>query len=177
MRSFDSQQQRQACSLGSSYSLSYTQAHISSLPDCTHFASRLFNHVASFVKSATFPHVKSLRRTIHEYLEREQQPVSFFNGGGSGSARLSCTDASITEVTVGSGLLQSHLFDGFVDCTSKPALYFALQVTRSCGADVLCCHSGGFIASGQTGADKNPLPFLPSGLSAFDAEGYGEGSF
>ena len=53
------------------------------------------------------------------------------NGGGSGSAELSCTDACLTEITVGSGLVQSQLFDYFTANTAEPALFFALRVSSA----------------------------------------------
>jgi hypothetical protein len=83
---------------------------------------------------------------------------------------------------VGSGLLQSHLFDNYRsrlysrnNCLLNEAAFaFALRVTRSCQPDSITCHSGGFIASGAISHDKQPIVLLPRGLRCYGDEGFGE---
>lgn len=118
--------------------------------------------------------VMSLRRAILHELERRGVPVPLFNGGGTGSVAFSVADPSLTEVTAGSGFLDSHLFDHYDGLSFVPAAFFALQVTRRPSKEFVTCHSGGFIASGPAGNDRLPIPYLPAGLSLLGLEGAGE---
>ena len=43
---------------------------------------------------------------LHTRTSERNHTLEFFNGGGSGSARASAEDPTVTEITVGSGLLQ-----------------------------------------------------------------------
>lgn len=116
----------------------------------------------------------SLRREIAEGLDAHGIRVPLFNGGGTGSVAFSLSDPSLTEVTVGSGFLGSHLFDHFVEFAPMPAAFFALEITRRPAPGYVTCQGGGFVASGAAGADRLPLPYLPEGLSLLDLEGAGE---
>lgn len=98
--------------------------------------------------------------------------LEFFNGGGSGNFAECCEDDSISEITAGSGCLQSSLFDYYVSNKNKCAMVFGLQITRKFARDVYVCQSGGFIASGQISEDKQPVPYLPS-CTVFNSEGFG----
>jgi D-serine deaminase-like pyridoxal phosphate-dependent protein len=118
--------------------------------------------------------VANKRRELAEALKAEGIALRFFNGGGSGSATTTVEEEAVTEVTVGSGLLQSHLFDGYRGQKREAALFFALPVTRVPEAGIITCQSGGFIASGAPGPDRAPSPWLPAGLSPLKDEGFGE---
>lgn len=97
-----------------------------------------------------------------------------FNGGGTGSVAACAREAALTEVTVGSGFLDSHLFDAYEGLTLQPAAFFALQVVRRPSRDIVTCHGGGYIASGAAGVDRLPRPALPDGLELLGLEGAGE---
>ena len=118
--------------------------------------------------------VTTLRREITAEFERRRLPLPLFNGGGTGSVAFSLGDPSLTEVTVGSGFLGSHLFDHYDDFRPEPAAFFALQVTRRPAPGFVTCQGGGLIASGAAGPDRLPIPYLPEGLSLLDLEGAGE---
>jgi D-serine deaminase-like pyridoxal phosphate-dependent protein len=80
----------------------------------------------------------------------------WLNGGGTGSLpgtaeegaqAASARAAGLTEVTVGSGLLQSQLFDYYASTQSASlglsgALAFALSISRVPQPDAVTCHSG-----------------------------------
>ena len=100
--------------------------------------------------------------------------MQIFNGGGSGSLAQTATHHSLTEITAGSGFLQSHLFDHYELNRCEPALFFALPITRIPQADRVTCQSGGFIASGVPGVDRQPTVCYPVGLKVDDREGFGE---
>jgi D-serine deaminase-like pyridoxal phosphate-dependent protein len=100
--------------------------------------------------------------------------LEFVNGGGTGSLESTTRDASVSEVTVGSGLYSPSLFDHFKQFHHAPALCFALRVTRRPIDGIVTCLGGGYVASGPAGADRLPRPYLPSGMKLLRREGAGE---
>jgi len=149
------------------------EAQIAGLGDENPFAPFL-NPAKKLIKSQSTRDVAQRRGEIAELLRSRGVQLDFFNGGGTGSIRTTTLEPWITEVTAGSGFLQSHLFDYYAANENAPAYCFALQVTRSSQPDHVTCQGGGFIASGPTDADKAPVPFLPAGLKPTKAEGFGE---
>lgn len=136
--------------------------------------SPMLNPAKKIIKKLSAKDVYKKRQHIHQYLNEETFELNFYNGGGSGSLSSTTREPWITEVTVGSGFLQSHLFDYYKDNSRVPALSFALQVTRKPEDGYFTCKSGGFIASGESSADKSPVPFLPKGMKMVGNEGFGE---
>jgi len=100
--------------------------------------------------------------------------LEIINGGGTGSLDFSAREACLTELTVGSALLCSHLFDYYSNLRFSPAAYFALQATRRSDLRYITCLGGGYVASGDPGWDKVPIPVYPAGLTLIGAEGCGE---
>jgi D-serine deaminase-like pyridoxal phosphate-dependent protein len=96
------------------------------------------------------------------------------NGGGTGSLESTARDASVTELTAGSGLVGPTLFDAYRRFTPEPALLFALPVVRRPGPGVATLFAGGYVASGPGTPDRLPRPFLPAGLALTGGEGAGE---
>ena len=88
--------------------------------------------------------------------------------------RARTREAALTEVTAGSGFLDSHLFDHYADVPLQPAAFFALQVVRRPTASIVTCMGGGYIASGASGSDRLPIPALPEGSALLPLEGAGE---
>jgi D-serine deaminase-like pyridoxal phosphate-dependent protein len=101
-------------------------------------------------------------------------PLEFVNGGGTGSLETTAADPSVTEVTAGSGLMGPTLFDAYRRFSPRPALLYALPVVRRPAAQVATLFSGGYIASGPPGRDRQPSPYLPAGLKLIGTEGAGE---
>jgi D-serine deaminase-like pyridoxal phosphate-dependent protein len=126
------------------------------------------------MKHASTAYADKTRAAIARALADAGLHATLFNGGGTGSVGSSSREAVLTEVTVGSGFLDSHLFDGYRGLTLRPAAYFALQVVRRPAARIATCHGGGYIASGAAGRDRLPLPALPEGLRLLSLEGAGE---
>ncbi len=149
------------------------EAQIAGLGDQNPFAP-LLNPAKKLLKAQSVKDVAAKRRAVAECLVRRGIELDFYNGGGTGSIRTTSEEEWITEVTAGSGFLQSHLFDYYASNQNQPAMCFALQVTRVPQDDRITCQSGGFIASGPTEADKAPVPFLPRGLTTEKTEGFGE---
>ena len=80
----------------------------------------------------------------------------------------------MTEAAAGSGLYSPVLFDHFRQFRHEPALYFALSAARIPCEGVVTCAGGGYVASGPSGADRLPRPFLPTGGKLIELEGAGE---
>jgi D-serine deaminase-like pyridoxal phosphate-dependent protein len=105
---------------------------------------------------------------------REWAPVELVNGGGTGSLASTALEEAVTEVTAGSGFYAPTLFDRYSAFTQRPAAMFALPVVRRPRADVVTLLGGGYVASGPSGKDRLPEPYLPEGLALDALEGAGE---
>ena len=149
------------------------EAQIAGLGEENPFSPAL-NPLKKLIKSRSVRDVFKKRKQIAEWLAGEGIKLGLFNGGGTGSIQTTSEEPWITEVTAGSGFLQSHLFDYYPKNQNEPAFCFALQVTRIPQPGMATCQSGGFIASGEAGPDKQPVPFLPEGVNSTKNEGFGE---
>jgi D-serine deaminase-like pyridoxal phosphate-dependent protein len=149
------------------------EAHIASLGDRNPF-HQLMNFPKQLIRWLSARQVRRWRASLAQALKQQGIPLQFFNGGGTGSLDSTCSEVAVTEYTAGSGFLQSHLFDYYQNNPRTPALLFALFVTRRPQAGVVTVHGGGYIASGEIGAEKAPVPYLPRGLEIFPMEGFGE---
>ena len=114
------------------------------------------------------------RRTEAVRMIQALTSLEFVNGGGTGSLESTALDASVTELTAGSGLVGPTLFDAYRRFTPHPALLFALPVVRRPGPRVATLFSGGYVASGTGTRDRLPRPYLPAGLTLTGVEGAGE---
>ena len=120
------------------------EAQIAGLPDRNPFGAWQ-NGVKSFIKRRSTADVARRRQEIAEL----GYELRFFNGGGTGSLQSASEEPWLTEVTAGSGFLQSQLFDYYQSNRNEPAFAFALTVTRKPSPGIVTCQSGGFIASGE----------------------------
>lgn len=143
------------------------EAHVAGVGDRGNLAKRALKLAARRVLEQT-------RRQIAEALRGAGHSIAVFNGGGTGSIEWSAREPTLTEVTAGSGLLDSHLFDHYVDVPLAPAAYFALQVVRRPAPGIFTCSGGGYVASGAAGVDRLPIPALPAGAQLLSLEGAGE---
>jgi D-serine deaminase-like pyridoxal phosphate-dependent protein len=105
---------------------------------------------------------------------RAVAPLRFVNGGGTGSLESTRADPAVTELTAGSGLFASSLFDTYSSFTPAPAAFFALPVVRRPDERTATALGGGYVASGGAGRDRLPRPALPRGLRLDGREGAGE---
>ena len=150
------------------------EAHIAGLGDANPYAPAL-NGVKHWLRVKSRPHVESTRRALADALAREQLAPRVFNGGGTGSLAWCTRESALTEVTAGSGFVDSHLFDYYRGLSLRPAIGFALQVVRRPGGErIVTCQGGGYVASGEAGPDRLPRPWLPSAMTLFKTEGTGE---
>lgn len=149
------------------------EAHLAGLPDRPPGRPALGTALGA-LKRLAVPAVARLRRRAVDALADAGWAPALVNGGGTGSLASTLDDAAVTEVTVGSGFLCSHLFDGYRDRPFEAAAYFALAVSRVPERGVVTCLGGGYVASGAPGPDRLPLPVAPEGLRYVAAEGAGE---
>ena len=149
------------------------EAQIAGLPDKNPFSTPT-NFIKKWIRERSKKIVYEKRKKIAELLQQKNLSVGFFNGGGTGSLTSTLQEPWITEVTAGSGFLQSHLFDYYHDNANEPAFCFGLPITRIPEKGIVTCQSGGFIASGPIAPDKTPQVFLPKDLKPIGNEGFGE---
>lgn len=147
------------------------EAQIAGLADRGHGLKAPIIHA---IKSRSRPHVTRLRGQIVRALTQAGHTPRLVNGGGTGSLAFTAADPVVTEVTLGSGLLAPHLFDGYDDLSVLPAAFAALPVTRRSHPDHVTVHGGGYTASGAIGPDRAPRIHHPQGLRATGSEGFGE---
>ncbi len=149
------------------------EAQVAGLGDRNPF-KRLLNPIAGWIRRRSARLMNEQRGRVAASAGRWGLAIELFNGGGTGSVNWAAREPWLSEVTVGSAFLCSHLFDYYSNVRFEPAAFFALQVTRSSDSGYVTCQSGGYVASGEPGWDKVPLPYLPKGLRLLPSEGCGE---
>ncbi|MCS1350825.1 amino acid deaminase/aldolase [Mechercharimyces sp. CAU 1602] len=132
------------------------------------------NKMIHWLKQRSIRDVAKKRRIMVEAIEKLGCQPRFVNGGGTGSLASTCQEEVVTEVTVGSGFYSPVLFDYYREFRYQPAAGFALEIVRVPDVNHFTCLGGGYIASGSTGTDKTPKPYLPDGLRLLAMEGAGE---
>lgn len=149
------------------------EAQIAGLTDNNPFTAAT-NPAKRFIKALSKPDVLKTRDGVVRHLRKNGFDLRVVNGGGTGSIEFTTGDAEVTEVTAGSGFYCPHLFDYYAGLYLEPAAFFALQVSRYPAPGMVTCSGGGYIASGETGPDRQPAPFLPEGCALLKLEGAGE---
>ncbi|CAF3361564.1 unnamed protein product, partial [Rotaria sp. Silwood2] len=132
------------------------------------------NYIIPFLKKKSITDYSKRRQEIVDYIKSKNHPLEIVNAGGTGSIESSKKEDWVTEITVGSGFYSPALFDYYNDFKHQPAAGFAVQIVRQPKPGFFTCLGGGYIASGATGADKQPKPYLPEGVYLTVNEGTGE---
>ncbi|MBZ4332247.1 amino acid deaminase/aldolase [Corallococcus sp. AS-1-12] len=149
------------------------EAQLAGVPDAApHVGPK--NVVIRALKRGSVGRVHARRQAVVAALKGAGFAPRFVNGGGTGSLESTREDASVTELTAGSGLYSPALFDGYRGFHHQPAVAFAIPVTRRPGPGLFTLQGGGFVASGSAGVDKLPVPYLPEGAKLLPLEGAGE---
>lgn len=149
------------------------EGHIAGSTDRNPFTP-LMNVPKRLVKLMSKDRVARVRAEAALALRAAGHEVRVVNGGGTGSLRWASAEDALTEVTAGSGYVDSQLFSYYRDLHLEPAAYFALQVVRKPAPGMVTCHGGGYVASGEAGVDRLPVPALPAGGALIGFEGAGE---
>ncbi len=137
-------------------------------------ANGIKNLIIPFLKRKSILDYTKRRQEIVSYIKTKNHPLEIVNAGGTGSIESSKKEEWVTEITVGSGFYSPALFDYYKYFKHQPAVGFALQIVRKPKPDFYTCLGGGYIASGATGIDKQPKPYLPEGIQLTTNEGTGE---
>ncbi|MUV36719.1 hypothetical protein JNUCC1_00523 [Lentibacillus sp. JNUCC-1] len=132
------------------------------------------NAVIRLLKRSSTKELVNKREQIVKDIENKGIDLRFVNGGGTGSLHQTAIEEAVSEVTVGSGFFNPHLFDDYIDHRNDPAMGFALEITRQPKKDIYTCAGGGYIASGAVGEDRLPRVYLPEGANLTSNEGAGE---
>lgn len=148
------------------------EAQIAGITD-THPQQKMKNKLIRLLKKQSSKELMQKRQEIIRVIEQKGIELRFINGGGTGSLHQTTTE-NVTEVTVGSGFFNSHLFDNYEDYSNHPALAYAIEITRIPSKNIYTCAGGGYIASGAMGADRLPKVHLPIGAKLTKNEGAGE---
>lgn len=149
------------------------EAQVAGLGDRNPFKP-LLNPAFVLVRKLSMAGLRRKRQRMAEAFRASGFALEIFNGGGTGSINLAADEAALTELTAGSALYSPHLFDYYSNIAFEPSLFFALQTVRSSDPDYVTCQGGGYIASGEPGWDRVPVPHLPAGCKLVSAEGCGE---
>jgi D-serine deaminase-like pyridoxal phosphate-dependent protein len=145
----------------------FYDAQIAGLPD-TRAAVR-------WVKARSAADLATRRSAVLESVRAASGVVpALVNAGGTGSLEVDGADRAVTELTAGSGLFASALFDGYRSFAPAPAAWFALPVVRRPHPRIVTAFSGGYSASGPAGRSRLPTPTWPRGLRLIGSEGAGE---
>jgi len=150
------------------------EAQVAGLPDRSPFKSLLLNRAAGIVRRRGARYAAERRAEIVAMLRSRGFTLEVVNGAGTGSLSHAVREPSLTEVTLGSGLVAPHLFDGYSNLALEPALFFALEAVRRPQAGWITCAGGGYIASGETGRDRSPKPVFAPDARFSPTEGAGE---
>ncbi len=134
----------------------------------------LMSRVIRVLKGRSIPEVAQRRADIIAGIEAAGLTLRFVNGGGTGSLHTTSRETAVTEVTAGSAFFAPLLFDNYQDFQFQPAAGYAIQIVRQPKPNTYTCLGGGYPASGQTGPDKSPQPYLPEGAKLDSNEGAGE---
>lgn len=126
------------------------------------------------LQSVSRRELQARRAALVAAVGREAGPLGFVNAGGTGSIGSSVSEAAVSEVTAGSGLLAPALFDDYRALSLQPAAFFTVPVVRRPGRGVVTALGGGYVASGPAGFDRLPRPWWPTGLALDRQEGAGE---
>lgn len=150
------------------------EGHVAATPD----ADRLFSPAVRAAKRLAIRDVARRRSrmvsAIREVSLHAGQDLEFVNGGGTGSLESTVQDPSVTEASVGSGLIGPALFDHYSQFHPRPSLYFVRPVVRRPNRRTVTVSGGGLIASGPPRRSSLPTIAWPLGLRYARWEGPGE---
>lgn len=132
------------------------------------------NRMVRWLKHRSEDEIVERRATVVALAKSLGVKLRFVNGGGTGSIDTTKQEAAVTEITVGSAFYSPALFDNYRDFRYQPAAGYAIEIVRRPRPDLYTCLGGGYIASGSTGKEKQPVPYLPPGAQLISLEGAGE---
>lgn len=149
------------------------EAQVAGVGDRNPF-KKLLSPVIYWMRRHSARLVSERRRNLSKQLVDRKIQMEVFNGAGTGSLSFAADEDALTELTAGSAFFCPHLFDYYSNLSLQPSAFFALAVVRASDPGFVTCQGGGYIASGEPGWDRVPIPHLPSKLKLVSMEGAGE---
>ncbi|MFE2599098.1 amino acid deaminase/aldolase [Streptomyces sp. NPDC059396] len=149
------------------------EGHIAGVGDAL-AGQPLRSRAIRLMQSAARKELTERRAAVVRAVRTVAPELEFINGGGTGSVQHTAAEEAVTEIAAGSGLYVPRLFDNYTSFTGRPAALFAQPVVRRPGVGVVTVLGGGYPASGASGRDRLPVPYLPEGLRYDGQEGAGE---
>lgn len=137
-------------------------------------AQGLKNPIIRLLKKYSLNKIQNFRTKAVQKLKELNHNIILVNGGGTGSFNSTGKDPSVTELAMGSGIFAPTLFDYYNEFKYRPALFYALEVSRRPEPNMVTCNGGGYMASGPIGIDKIPKVYLPENLTLTENENVGE---
>ncbi|CAA0182990.1 conserved hypothetical protein [Tenacibaculum maritimum] len=132
------------------------------------------NLMIKILKNRSISKIRKRRTAAINLIKKNGFDLRFINGGGTGSIKETLEEKEITEITIGSGFYNPHLFDNYRDFQLNPSAGFAIQIVRNPKENYYTCHGGGYIASGSIDKLKAPKIDLLEGARFVANEGCGE---
>ncbi|GIW22150.1 MAG: amino acid aldolase [Candidatus Sericytochromatia bacterium] len=154
------------------YGVMLYEAQIAGVAD--NLPNDITKHIKRKIKQISIEKVKDFRNDCLEVIYDQGFKPEIINGGGSGSVDTTIKEECITEITIGSGFLCSHLFSYYNNLELIPSIFYAIEIVRKSDENFVTCMGGGYIASGSYGKEKQPEIFLPKGITYTNIEGFGE---
>jgi D-serine deaminase-like pyridoxal phosphate-dependent protein len=133
-----------------------------------------FNKLISLLQNYSIKEVSSRRKRMVEIIKNAVPDFEIVNGGGTGSLETTGAEPWVTELTAGSAFFAPALFDNYKNFKHLPAAGFAIEIVRNPQKNIYTCLGGGYVASGKTGNEKAPAPYLPEGMKLIENEMAGE---
>ncbi len=100
----------------------------------------LKNKIIQRLQRHSIPQVRKKRAQAVAYLEQALgQPLTFVNGGGTGSLESTREEKVVTEVTAGSAFFAPTLFDHYSKFQHLPAVGFAIEIVRQPQPNIYTC--------------------------------------
>jgi D-serine deaminase-like pyridoxal phosphate-dependent protein len=134
----------------------------------------LFNKLITLLQKYSIKEVAQRRKRMVEIIKNVVPDFEIVNGGGTGSLETTGAEPWVTELTAGSAFYAPALFDNYKKFKHLPAAGFAIEVVRNPQKNIYTCLGGGYVASGKTGNEKAPAPYLPEGMKLIENEMAGE---
>lgn len=147
------------------------EAQIAGVPDHV-FSWSVKNWAVKILKQRSWQKINAMRSDLAQIFKRHS--FDLYNAGGTGNFQELQNTASVTDVTIGSGLYAPTLFDTYDNLLLKPAIYIALEVSRRPFPGVYTLSGGGYMASGGLFPQTVPKPCYPKDMRLFSEELVGE---
>src|SRR5437899_4541459 len=100
------------------------------------------NSIIKLLKKRSIKELRNTREASVNLLKESGFAIKIVNGGGTGSLESTREEACVTELTVGSGFFNSHLFDNYSNFIHNALAMFATEIVRIPKPGMVTCLGG-----------------------------------